>query len=67
MFPNLKAEMARNSLSYTDIAIGLDKPKSWVENRLSGRAVLPVEYSFIIQEKFFPSLDIKYLFDCREK
>ncbi len=52
MFPNLKAEMARTSITSKDISRYLGKASSWLESRLQGRAKLPVEDAIKIKQKF---------------
>ena len=62
MFPNLKAEMARNGITIKKIADVLGKKESWVENRLSGKASLPLEDAVKIKNEFFEDIDIEVLF-----
>lgn len=62
MFPNLKAEMARLGLSVKCIADKIGVDKQWLENRLNGKCVMPIETAFSIWEKCFPNQKLQYLF-----
>ena len=62
MFPNLKAEMARTSITSKDISRYLGKASSWLESRLQGIAKLPVEDAIKIKQKFFPYARYEYLY-----
>lgn len=62
MFPNLKAEMARLGLTTRDLAESIGVDKTWIENRLNGKCILPIETAFIIWQKCFPNYSIDYLF-----
>lgn len=62
MYPNLKTEMARFNISYTDIAILLGRSKSWVDLRISGNGSLSIFDAILIKNKFFPDLTCEYLF-----
>jgi len=62
MFPNLKAEMARCQVSCKDIGVLINKNSEWVENRLQGRAILPIDFAIKIRNQFFKNLSYDYLF-----
>lgn len=62
MFPNLKAEMARYGVTYSDIADLVSKSPIWVENRLRGKASLPIDVAIKIRNHFFPKVSYDYLF-----
>lgn len=62
MFPNLKAEMIRFNITCEDIGTFLGTSISWVENRLQGKAALPINIGMQIKNKFFPDLPLEYLF-----
>ena len=62
MFPNLKAEMARKNITVKEIAEFLEKNDSWLDNRISGKASLPLIDGVRIKNKFFPEIDIEVLF-----
>lgn len=62
LFPNWKAEMARLGLTYADIGNCLGKSPEWVENRLQGKATLPISAAMSIRNTFFRELSYDYLF-----
>lgn len=62
MFPNLKAEMARNGITCKDIGESIGKSSSWLESRLQGKAKLPIDVAMIIKQQFFPYAGYEYLF-----
>lgn len=62
MYPNLKAEMARNNITIKDIAEHLGKSEAWVQNRLSKPYVLPTHEAIKIKQKFFKDVSFEYLF-----
>lgn len=62
MFPNLKAEMARLNITTKKMAEEINKTESWVENRLSGKASLPITDAFNIKNAFFPNISFEYLY-----
>lgn len=62
MFPNWKAEMARYGITCSDIAKLVNKNPNWVENRLQGKATLPIDAAIVIRNHFFRSLSYEYLF-----
>ena len=62
MFPNLRAEMARAALTIKDVADKIGVEKTWLENRLSGKTVMPIETAFAIWRECFPSISLDYLF-----
>lgn len=62
MYPNLRAEMARNNITQIEIANFLKKSASWVENRIQGKAFFDVRFCIMIRNEFFPKLDFSYLF-----
>ncbi len=62
MFPNLRAEMARKNITIKEIAEFLGKTDSWLDNRISGKASLPIVDGVRLRNKFFPEIDIEVLF-----
>ena len=62
MFPNLKAEMVRHSITCKDIGELLNVSTTWVENRLQGKSVLPVDAGIKIRNAFFKNSSYEYLF-----
>lgn len=67
MFPNLKAEMARQNITAKDISKKLNiSPKS-ITNKMLGKTEFTRIEIFIIKTTFFPNLSIDYLFECENK
>lgn len=62
MYPNLKAEMARHSVTAEDIAKATGRSVVWVRDRLQGSAALPIEVAKEIRDNFFMNLSLDYLF-----
>lgn len=62
MFPNLKAEMARLGITVKEIAEKINTDKAWLENRLNGKCVMPIETAFAIWQNCFPKMKLDYLF-----
>lgn len=65
MFPNLKAELARNGITYSELGEAVGKTESWIENRLLGRASMPIEICMLIKNTFFPNYSYDYLFSSK--
>lgn len=61
-FPNWKAEMSRLGVTCADIGKVLGKSSEWVENRLQGKASLPISAVMLIRNTFFGTLSYDYLF-----
>lgn len=59
---NLRAEMARRRISIEDIAVCLNIHRNSAANKIKGDSSFSIEESVKIQEKFFPDLELKYLF-----
>lgn len=66
MYRNLMAEMVRHQISRQDIAETIGKSYNHTREKINGK--YPFEYGevLLIQEKYFPDLDIKYLFEESE-
>lgn len=62
MFPNWKAEMARYGVTCKDIGGLINRNSEWVENRLQGKASLPINLAIVIRNHFFKDLSYDYLF-----
>jgi len=62
MFPNLRAEMARNAISVNDISHMLNVSEKTVRNYISGRTKISWIDVLMIQSKLFPDLKVGYLF-----
>ena len=61
-FPNWKAEMTRLGVTCADVGEILGKSSEWVENRLQGKASLPISAAMRIRNTFFNELSYDYLF-----
>lgn len=62
MYPNLNAEMARIGLKSNDIANLLCVSQKTAYNKITGRTDFDLEEAVKIQERYFPSFDIRELF-----
>lgn len=62
MYPNLKAEMARNNIEIPMIMNVTGKSRAAVSNNLNGRGNFTVIEAIQIRNKLFPDLSIDYLF-----
>ena len=62
MYKNLKAEMARHSISASDIAAVLHKTDRSVRDKLAGRSDFTLSEIMEIRKSFFPNLALEYLF-----
>ena len=62
MYPNLEAEIARNKISKYNIAKEIGKTYGTLVQKLNRKYPLTWDEASIIQEKFFPNSDIKFLF-----
>jgi hypothetical protein len=69
MFPNLRAEMARNKITLDQVAAELHLNVSTVSAKLSNYNRLKYCECATIRDKFFPKLTIDYLFssECEPK
>ena len=66
-YPNLAAEISRDSLDYKDIystvAESFGKSTDTVSNWFTGRAgAMPTSVAFFVRDEYFPSLTVDYLF-----
>lgn len=64
-YPNLIAEMNRTGVSVKDIAEATDRSNDTIKNWLKGKGEFPIGKAFVVQEKFFPSLPLAYLFSTK--
>lgn len=64
-YPNLAAEMTRNGVTEKDIATAVSKSTDTVKNWMKGKGDFPIGKAFTVQETFFPSLSIAYLFSTK--
>lgn len=61
-FGNLRAEMARENLSIGDMAKACNYNRETLSRKLSKKTPINLDEAFEIQQKFFPQLDVRYLF-----
>lgn len=59
---NLRGEMAKRRVSIEDIANLLGIHRNSAANKVNGESPFSFEQSVKIQERFFPDLELKYLF-----
>ena len=62
MYPNLKAEMARNNVEIQDLVDVTGKSRAAVSNNLNGRGSFSINEAISIKNRLFPSFTIDYLF-----
>lgn len=65
MYPNLEAELVRHDISKQDLADFLDVRIATVYDKLNGNSSIKLEEGLAIKQKFFPELDMEYLFKKR--
>lgn len=63
---NLRGEMAKRKVSIENIAEFLGIHRNSVANKLNGDSSFSIDESVKIQERFFPDLELKYLFKREE-
>lgn len=61
IFPNLRAEMARNNVTIEDLRRTMKCSEKTVRNKLSGITTFSCDDAFIIRDTFFPDKGIEYL------
>lgn len=61
-FANLRAEMSRRNIGVVEMARSLGWNRDTLARKLSKRSSINLDEAFLIQQTFFPSLDVKYLF-----
>lgn len=59
---NLKAEMARRSISALDIAKEIGRTDRSVREKISGRSQFSMLEAATVRDKFFPGFSLEYLF-----
>lgn len=62
-FKNLKAEMARNSITIKEIAESIGVTRDTLSNKLKRKTPIALDEAFAINRIFFPEQDIHYLFN----
>lgn len=67
-FANLRAEMSRQNIGVVEMARTLGWNRDTLTRKLSRRTQINLDEAFLIQQTFFPELDMKYLFiEAEEK
>ncbi len=61
-FANLRAEMSRRNIGVVKMARDLGWNRDTLARKLSRRSQINLDEAFLIQQTFFPELDVKYLF-----
>lgn len=65
-YSNLKAEMARNNITGETISQFLEIHRNSFYNKVNGDSSFSVNEAIKIQNKFFPDLELDYLFSTEE-
>ena len=63
MFPNLRAEMARQNLTAKDVAKIIGKTEKSARDKLSGKREFTYRETCSIRDAFFPETPIETLFE----
>lgn len=63
LYKNLRAEMARNSLTRIDIAKALGVRLATVSDKMNGKSRFFFDEATQIRDCFFPHCDLEYLFE----
>lgn len=64
MYPNLNAELARKNIKRVDIANDLFYGRTaTVSDKLNGKYPLLLSEALMIKNKYFPDLELGYLFE----
>lgn len=61
-YENLRVEMARHNIGIMDIARECGYNRDTLARKLSKKTHIYLSDAFTIQRKFFPELDLRYLF-----
>lgn len=61
-FENLRAEMARNNLTITEISKEIGINRKTLGQKLSHKQPIKLSEAFDIQKRFFPQNTVEYLF-----
>ena len=66
MYAILKKEMFINNVKGSDIANAIGKNEETVSRKINGHSDFTIGEAWAIQQKFFPGLNIEYLFRQEE-
>jgi len=61
-YPNLRAEMSRKNIGMVEMAEGMNSNRDTLARKLAKKSQLTLADAFNIQQRFFPELDVAYLF-----
>lgn len=61
-YPNMQMEMRRNKVTQEDIAKALQMSRAGVNKKMTGKSEFKLSEAFQIADRFFPGLDVRYLF-----
>lgn len=62
MYPNLKAEMARNDVTIKDIQRVIGRNEKTTRGKVNGKTPITISEAFSIALHLFPGLTVDYLF-----
>lgn len=63
MLVNLIKEMAVSKISQEDLAKALNVHRNTIANKLDGKGKFSIKDALVIQQLFFPTLGLEYLFE----
>ena len=66
-FANLRVEMSRLNIGVVEMARRLGWNRDTLARKLSRRTQINLDEAFLIQQTFFPTMDVKYLFSEAEE
>lgn len=66
MFPNLRAEMAREGITSKKLSIVIGVSPKTLSNKLYGRSEFTLAEMLKIKSKLFPDMTLEYLFEQKE-
>lgn len=66
MHKNLRAEMTRKGITLLDISEFLGLRYGTVMDKVNGKYRFYYSEALDIKRKYFPELDLEYLFDCED-
>lgn len=67
MYRNLRAEMARSSITIGDLAQKLGVRYATVSDKINGRFRFYYDEALQIKKEFFPGCELEYLFESQER
>lgn len=62
MFETIRTEMARKFITIQEMADTLGCTRDTLSNKLSGKTMINLDEAIILNETYFPEIDIKELF-----